>query len=227
MTYTDDITANVEIISDNREPRCPCLLLLDTSASMSGGPIDELNSGLRLLIETISSDALASLRAEIGIVSFGGQARLIRDFSTVDSLDIPSLTANGGTPMGEAINLGLDAIESRKKVYNANGLPYYRPWVFLITDGEPNQASSLWPVAIQRVHEFEAGKKINFFSVGVSSANTNLLSQLSNEREPLMLQGINFKELFVWLSNSMISLSDSKPNDEASLPPVTWAKVGT
>lgn len=31
---------------DNPEPRCPCILLVDTSGSMSGEPIKELNAGL-------------------------------------------------------------------------------------------------------------------------------------------------------------------------------------
>ena len=32
---------------DNPEPRCPCVLLLDTSGSMQGQPISQLNAGLK------------------------------------------------------------------------------------------------------------------------------------------------------------------------------------
>ena len=42
-----DIFHGVELNEDNPEPRCPCVLLLDTSASMAGAPISEMNAGLR------------------------------------------------------------------------------------------------------------------------------------------------------------------------------------
>ena len=58
--------------AENPEPRVPCVLLLDVSGSMSGQPIAELNEGLITLKDTLAADSLASKRAEIAIVTFGG-----------------------------------------------------------------------------------------------------------------------------------------------------------
>ena len=57
--------------ADNPEPRCPCVLLLDTSGSMQGDPIDQLNAGIRAFKTELMADSLALKRVEISIVTFG------------------------------------------------------------------------------------------------------------------------------------------------------------
>jgi uncharacterized protein YegL len=124
--------------AENAEPRCACVLLLDTSGSMSGAPIAELNRGMALFRDHLSGDSLASRRVEIAIVTFDNEARLVQDFVTADQFAPPTLTAPGiATSMGAGIQLALDLVQSRKAMYRANGITYYRPWIFLITDGSP------------------------------------------------------------------------------------------
>ena len=91
----------------NPDPRCACVLLLDTSGSMSGAPIDALNEGLQALQFDIQEDALAKRRVEIAIITFGGSVQKIQDFVSAGSFAAPTLAAGGGTPMGEAIALSL------------------------------------------------------------------------------------------------------------------------
>jgi uncharacterized protein YegL len=124
--------------------------------------------------------------------------------------------------MGSAINLALDSLEVRKAEYKANGISYFRPWVFLITDGGPTDS---WQSAAARVHEGEAAKKFAFFAVGVAGANMDILSKIS-VREPLSLQGLKFRQLFQWLSASMGAVSRSAPGTEVPLSaPTGWASV--
>src|SRR4051812_34676947 len=117
--------------AENPEPRVPCVLLLDVSGSMSGQPIAELNEGLVTLKDTLSADSLASKRAELAIVTFGGSVEVVREFVTAEHFQPPNLAASGSTPMGEAITTGLSMVTSRKSSYRTNGVSYYRPWVFL------------------------------------------------------------------------------------------------
>ena len=42
---SEQITFATSDFASNPEPRCPCILLLDVSGSMSGRPINELNTG--------------------------------------------------------------------------------------------------------------------------------------------------------------------------------------
>ena len=207
----------------NPEPRCACVLLLDVSGSMSGRPIDALNEGLRAFAADLSTDSLARQRVEVAIVTFGGSGVVVeQDFVTASGFEPRRLSSGGGTPMGAAIEKAIDLVDMRKQAYRENGIVYYRPWVFLITDGEPTDD---WKQAATRVHAAEEANGLAFFAVGVEGANIDVLSKIAT-RAPLKLDGLKFVELFVWLSRSQRAVSTSKPGDQTALPTVDgWAVV--
>jgi uncharacterized protein YegL len=197
---------------DNPEPRCPCVLVLDVSGSMSGRPIAELNTGLKQLQKELSGDALASRRVEIAVVTFG-PVKVVHDFVSAESFQASPLHVEGSTPMGEAILEALELVRLRKQQYQANGVAYYRPWVFLITDGAPTDD---WHPAAKAVRDGEANKALAFFPVGVEGADMEVLRQLS-ARPPLKLKGLMFRELFQWLSNSLAGVSRSQVGERLQL----------
>ena len=209
----------------NPEPRCPCLLLLDVSGSMEGEPIQQLNAGLVHFKDDLFADPLAAKRVEIAIVTFGATVEVLNDFQSPTAFNPPSLEASGLTPMGEAIIKGLELTKQRKEIYKQNGIAYYRPWVFLITDGGPTDE---WAAARTAIQEGEKRKAFAFFAVGVGDADMDILKQLA-VRDPLKLQGLSFRKLFVWLSSSMKAVSTSAPGDEVKLKtptgPSGWATV--
>jgi uncharacterized protein YegL len=212
--------------AENPEPRVPCVLLVDTSTSMHGPRIDELNNGLQSYRDELLADPLASKRVEVAIVTFGGRVTRLVEFVTAEHFNPPRLDEIGGTPMGEAINTAIDMVEERKKSYREHGIAYYRPWIFMITDGEPNDH---WKPVVSRVKNGEAQKAFSFFAVGVEGANMEVLQQIS-VRKPLWLLGTKFRELFSWLSNSQQAVSRSTPGDEVPLTdptsgPTGWASV--
>ncbi|MEK0180707.1 vWA domain-containing protein [Microcoleus anatoxicus] len=213
--------------AQNPEPRCPVVLLLDTSGSMSGDRIDELNAGLASFKQDVEKDTTASLRVEVAIITFDSSVNLIQDFVTMDNFYPPQLTTTGTTAMGEGIELALNEVESRKAIYKSNGIQYYQPWVFLITDGGPTDS---WQSAAQRVRQADADRKISFYAIGVQGADMNILGQIAPVNiPPLMLKGLQFQELFRWLSDSMKRVSSSKVGGgQTSLPAVTgWAQTNT
>ncbi len=221
------MTFNFPEFAENPEPRCPVVLLLDTSGSMVGEPIGALNEGLKTFKQDVLRNEIAALRVEVAIVTFG-PVQLVQDFITFDHFNPPELEAEGLTPMGEAIEFAVDLLENRKKVYRDNGVQYYRPWVFLITDGEPDPGSP-WQKASARAHEAEADRKLLFFAVAVGNANTQILGQIAPpERPPLHLNGLDFKSMFLWLSSSMQRVSSNKVGSAMlSLPPVGWGQIST
>ena len=223
--------------ADNPEPRCPVVLLLDTSGSMQGQAVNELNDGLKAFKTAIQADRLASLRVEVAIIPFGGSVKPTdvradtstpfdpqQPFVTADSFAPPYLLASGDTPMGNAVRQGLQLLRDRKEVYKLAGIDYFRPWMFLITDGKPTDE---WHTAAQQLKDEESRKGVIFFSVGVEGADMASLAQFSGQRTPLRLKGLAFNELFQWLSKSLSVVAHSKPGEQAPLPPVGWAQVDT
>ncbi len=210
--------------AENPEPRCPCLLLLDVSGSMRGKPIAELNSGLVHFKNELLADSLAAKRVEVGILTFG-PVQVVNDFTGAQFWIAPTLHAQGNTPMGAAIEQGITMLRNRKDSYKSNGISYYRPWIFLITDGGPTDP---WENAARLVHEGEADKSFAFFAIGVESANMAVLKTLS-VRKPLTLQELRFSDLFSWLSSSLSSVSHSNPGEDVPLRnptlPEGWASV--
>ncbi len=206
----------------NPEPRCPCLLLLDTSGSMSGAPITELNEGLKAFRDDLVADDLASKRVEVACITFGGSVEPVTQFETAGVFQPPWTRAEGNTPMGAAIASGIELVRLRKEVYRENGIAFYRPWIFMITDGAPTDE---WHGAAAKVKEGEAAKNFAFFAVGVEKADMEVLRQIA-VREPVKLRGLEFKGLFQWLSNSMKSVSRSMPGDEVRLTDPTKGPNG-
>lgn len=207
--------------ANNPESRCACMLLLDTSGSMGGRPIQQLNEGIQTLKNELIQDSLASKRVEVAMVTFG-PAKLQSDFTTVDNFYPPQLGAEGDTPIGAAITMGIEMINSRKQVYKENGVGYYKPWIILITDGAPTDN---WTQAAQLVREGEEKNSFAFFAIGVEDANMDTLSKIS-VRSPIKLKGLMFKEFFLWLSSSMKMVSSKNPGTTTQLlPPSGWGEV--
>jgi uncharacterized protein YegL len=211
--------------AENPEPRCPCVLLLDTSASMTGAAIQALNEGLEIFRDSLLTDDLAQKRVEVAIISFDNQVKILQDFITADQFEPPALTAQGQTHMGSAIQKALDTIAKRKLDYRNNGITYYRPWVFMITDGEPQgEADRIVKQAADRIQIEENNKQVAFFAVGVENANMDRLAEIV-QRTPVRLRGLDFREMFLWLSASMQRVSHSKVDEQLALPPPGWGTV--
>lgn len=219
--FFEQIPFGSDDFANNPESRCPCMLLLDTSGSMGGKPIQQLNDGVQTLKNELIQDALATKRVEVAMITFGPTS-LESDFQTVDNFYPKQLTATGDTPIGAAITMGIDLVNKRKQVYKENGVGYYKPWIILITDGAPTDN---WTRAAELIKEGEGKNAFAFFAIGVEGADINMLSKIS-VRSPLKLKGLMFREFFLWLSSSMKMVSSKNPGSSIQmLPPSGWAEL--
>lgn len=237
------------------EPKCPVVLLLDTSGSMEKDKkIDKLKEGISLLIENLKNDDIARKRVEICAITFGDAIKVVHEFSSVSEFGELPLNAGGYTLMGSAITTGISKIDERKAQYRKFGVDYYRPWIWMITDGEPTDMGprdgsyvesindsgtgrslsndeiappffALWESVISKVHEGENERKFVFFAIGVQDANMETLSKIS-VRAPVKLKGLDFKAMFTWLSKSLSSQSRAGTNEQVTLDsPDEWGTI--
>lgn len=211
--------------AENAEPRCPCVLLLDVSGSMGGAPIAQLNEGLQLFASELKSDSLAVKRVDLNVITFGGSVTVTNEFTSAADFVPPTLTANGLTPMGKAIEQGLSGLADRKRQYREAGIPYYRPWMIGMSDGAPTDSCEQ---ATRMIAEAEERRELTFYAVGVENADMAKLAQIS-VRQPLRLKGLAFNSLFAWLSSSLRSVSRSNVGAPVNLinpaAPDGWAVI--
>lgn len=202
-------------IEEEGQMHLPCVLLLDVSGSM-GPSMEELRRSVEILAEELKNDEVASGTVELSVITYGSTVNVISPFGPVSSFEVPNLQCNGMTNMHEAVDMALKSIEQRKSEYKKVGTPYYRPWIFMLSDGYPNDSDN---GAFERLIKAQHNGKTTFFGVGIGTGvDLNLLKSLNKDGICLSASATDFKGAFVWLSRSVTMVSKSNPGDGLSLP---------
>jgi uncharacterized protein YegL len=208
---------------ENYEQKCCCVLVLDVSASMMGHPIRELNEGLKAFYRDIQTDSTTSNRLEVSIVTFNDTVKTLVQPGLVSKFTVPELLANGGTKLVDGVQEGISITRARKNWYKQTGQPYYRPWIILMTDADPDNTQNVTGLAME-IKQAMAKKDFFFLAVGVQGADMEKLKAIADSSMPAMkLQGLKFSEFFRWLSASMTTVTNSKDGSMVNLPnPAQW-----
>lgn len=204
--------------AENFEQKCLCVLVLDVSGSMRGEPIEELNKGLQDFYKEIIEDETTSQRLEVCIMAFNDTVKTLQEPALVENFTMPILTAHGSTAMVDALNEAIDKVEARKKWYKETGQPYYRPWIILMTDGEPDSGQDVYGLGPRIKNDTEA-KRYVFLPIGIEGANMETLNTLQGNMPPQKLQGLKFKQFFQWLSASMGTIVNNTEGTKVDLTP--------
>lgn len=218
MRNYDMMLAGLNDLVENPTPRVPVALCLDVSGSMAGDPIAELNAGIGQYLTEMREDELTRYSAETALVTFSSDVECVADFEVAEKLGMPQLTAGGITRMGEGVETALDLLEQRKTAYKATGVDYYQPILVLMSDGAPNGDPRVLKKAAQRVQELCEQRRLTVVAVGIGpDADLDMLAMFTPKRRPVRLSGLQFREFFAWLSQSVASVSASLPGDEEEL----------
>ena len=224
----------MSLILDDRElainpnPRVPIVIALDTSGSMIGNKIDELNKGVNLFIDTILEDEITRFSADIAILTFGQNVNKVLDFGDAENIKLHQLTAGGGTPMGGAVLEALSMLEDRKKQYKKNGVTYWQPWLIVMTDGAATDGSMQLVDKVKeaavKTNKLVQDKKLSLFSIIIEPGTSQELETFGGKLAPL--DGVKFEEFFQWLSQSVSVVSESTPGTGFKLPdPQSWTSI--
>ena len=208
----------------NQEMKCLCVFVLDVSGSMRGQRLEALNQGMKDFYNEIQSGEGVSEKLidqlEVAIIQYDEEAQILRNPALLEEDEVPpTLTERGSTTetvvaMEEAIRM----VEERKAWYKETGQKYYRPWIVVLTDGEPygDRATEADINAIaSRVATETEGKKYFVMGIGVGEANMDLLRKMCGKALPLA--GTKFTEFFKWLSNSLSTVSTSREGDKVNI----------
>ena len=201
--------------------RLPICFALDTSGSMMGIPIKQLNMGLQNFVSSIKSNDDTRNSTDIAIITFGSKVEIVMPFGKISKeKGLPEIKASTTlTPIGEGILTALELLNARKEGYKEMGIKYFQPWLVVITDGAPQGPNAMqnMELAIKACNELESDDKLVVFNIGVGNGvDFDLLKRLSLKRdEPISINSTDFGKLFEFLGSSSSSIVSSGMNDDA------------
>ena len=179
--------------------RLPVYLLLDTSGSMYGEPIEAVKNGVQVLVSTLRQDPYALETAYLSVITFDNSAKQVAPLTELSTFQMPNIEANGCTALGEALTLLANRVDSEVTKTTADVKGDWKPLVFIMTDGEPTDDLN------KGLIEFRKRK----FGMVVAcaagqGANTNTLKQITESVVQLdTADSATIKSFFKWVSASV------------------------
>jgi uncharacterized protein YegL len=218
-----DPTVNVE----ERYAVFPFYLCLDTSASMAGDPIDNVNRQLPLLRSAIGDDPAIAEVTRFGIVTFSDVAKTVLSLCDLSMIEaVPELSSEGRTSYSSAFNHLRRTIEGDYHSSRAEGERWYRPAVVFVSDGHPTDPTETWRAAHHHLVDPGWKRHPNILTFGFGEADPDVLAEVA-ERKPnrafIASEGVQpatvVPELMTGLISSIVSSSASVYSGTAQLIP--------
>ncbi len=186
--------------------RLPVYLLLDTSGSMSGEPIEQVKNGMQMLVSGLRQDPYALETAYLSVITFDSDAKEVVPLTELTAFQPPALQARGGTSLGAALALVADSAKKNVAKTTATEKGDWRPMVFLMTDGKPTDD---WQKGLARFKQEKWGIIV---ACAVDSADTAALKQIAGEENVVRLDTSDSSAItafFKWVTASVSTSSKS------------------
>ena len=179
--------------------RLPVYLLLDTSGSMSGEPIEAVKNGVQVLVSTLRQDPYALETAYLSVITFDSVATQVSPLTELATFQAPNLVATGTTALGGALELLAQKISTEVTTTSADVKGDWKPLIFIMTDGEPTDNLNK---GLQALKNVKTGAIIA--CAAGSNANTNVLKQITEIVVQLdTADSSTIKAFFKWVSASI------------------------
>lgn len=199
--------------------RLPVYILIDTSGSMKGEPIESVKVGLADMIASLRLDPYALETAYISIITYDREVKQILPLTELESLQLPDIQVpeSGPTFMGAALELLCNRYDAEVNMGTTEQKGDWMPLLFILTDGKPSDIQA-YDNVISKV------KKHQFTNIVACAAGpkakTEPLKRLTDHVFTLDTMDSNsFKKFFQWVSINVIGGGKTMGiSDQVELP---------
>jgi uncharacterized protein YegL len=179
--------------------KLPVYLLLDTSGSMLGEPIEAVKNGVQTLVAALRQDPYALETAYLSVITFDNGARQVVPLTELANFQMPNIQALGQTCMGDALQLLAQKVETEVQKTTAEVKGDWKPIVFIMTDGTPTDDLNAGLAAIR-------SKRFGMIIACAAGANANVdaLRQITESIVSLdTADSSTISAFFKWVSASI------------------------
>lgn len=183
--------------------RLPVYLLLDTSGSMTGEPIEAVKNGVQMMVHSLRQNPQAIETAFVSIITFDSEAKQLIPLTDLASFQTVDLKAAGTTALGAALSLLADKLENEVTKTTLEQKGDWKPIVFIMTDGVPTDD---WQAGFQKLKAVKKGLIVG--CAAGNNADDKVLKEIANQVVRLSnTDADSIGKFFQWVSASIATTS--------------------
>ena len=228
VDYEKNDNAKMMLSSDKNYDPClkrrPVVLIVDTSSYMNE-IMDKLNESIYKINKILIDDSWSYNSIDLAIIKMGGaHATLDQEFTTIPSWQVKEYSANGGSPMGDAVDLALEQIKRIITMYREDGTSYFRPLLVMFSGGIPTDSDGFfdtdWEIFADRLKKLSDEKCLicnTFYTGNINSHDSDEAKRIYKAKEILSTIATEYcgikcsfrlddekalKEIFLWTNNA-------------------------
>lgn len=180
--------------------KLPVYILIDTSGSMRGEPIESVKVGLADMVASLRMDPYALETVSVSIITFDTKVVQAMPLTALEDLQLPPISVpdSGATFMGAALKELCGAYDREVNRGSDTQKGDWMPLLFLLTDGKPSDLQA-YDEAVMDV------KQRQFTNVVACAAGPKAqiepLKKLTDNVFTLdTMDGNTFKKFFQWVT---------------------------